>query len=127
MESLQQAPSEATVARGRRKTRVKSPVPLRRCVACRGQKPRSALLRVAGVEGKAVFDARAALPGRGAWLCKEEKCLLAAVKMKAVSRALKGKGRDPSAEELRAWVAAAKAQGAAKVVAAPPVSAAQAD
>ena len=101
------------MARGRRKTRVRSPVPLRRCVACRAQRPRSALLRVAGVEGKAVHDVRAALPGRGAWLCLEEKCVLAAVKMKALSRGLKGKGREPALEELRAWVAAAKAALAA--------------
>jgi hypothetical protein len=84
-------------------------VPLRRCVACRAQRPRGALLRVAAVDGKAVHDVRAALPGRGAWLCQDEKCVLAAVKMKALSRGLKGKGREPAIEELRAWVAAAKA------------------
>lgn len=87
---------------------MRSPVPLRRCVACRGQKPRGELLRVAAVEGKAVHDVGAVLPGRGAWLCSEEKCALAAVKMKAISRGLKGKGREPGVEELRAWVKAAR-------------------
>ncbi len=83
---------------------MRSPVPLRRCVACREQKARGALLRVAAVKGKAVPDVRGVLPGRGAWLCKEEKCVLAAVKMKALSRGLKGKAREPGVEELRAWV-----------------------
>jgi predicted RNA-binding protein YlxR (DUF448 family) len=66
-------------------------------------------LRVAGVDGKAVHDVHKALPGRGAWLCAQEKCVAAAVKMKAVSRALKGKGREPGVEELRAWVGVQKA------------------
>ena len=100
------------MARGRRKQRTRSKVAARRCIGCREQKPRAELLRIAAVEGKAVPDYRAALPGRGGWMCKREACARLVLKARGISRALKGKGREPAAEELVAWVLASRTSNA---------------
>lgn len=70
-------------------------VPLRTCVGCRAQDEQSQLIRVAlqvrdGVP-HAVLDASRSLPGRGAWLHVEQKCLAAALKKGAFNRAFRTK------------------------------------
>jgi uncharacterized protein len=96
--------AEERMARGRRSGRVKPPGPVRSCAGCRQKLPRARLLRLVARDGKAVPDPRAALPGRGAWLCRIEACARAALKQRGISRALKGKGREPSLEELLGWL-----------------------
>jgi predicted RNA-binding protein YlxR (DUF448 family) len=100
------------VARGRRKGRARPAQPQRRCAGCRAQRPKAELLRIVAREGAAVPDPRAVLPGRGAYLCRKEACAQAAAKGRALARALKGRAREPSLEELRAWVGAAPAREA---------------
>ncbi|MFC7022557.1 YlxR family protein [Promicromonospora thailandica] len=76
--------------------------PVRTCVGCRERDQRSALLRlvpdpsmhgdaVAGPQ-RIVVDVRACLPGRGAWVHPEPRCLELAERRRAVSRALRVDG-----------------------------------
>ncbi|MEU4360561.1 YlxR family protein [Promicromonospora sp. NPDC023987] len=76
--------------------------PVRTCVGCRGRDQRSALLRlvlddsmhddaVAGAR-HIVIDVRACLPGRGAWVHPEPRCLELAERRRAVPRALRVDG-----------------------------------
>ncbi|HEV2975723.1 MAG TPA: YlxR family protein [Solirubrobacteraceae bacterium] len=81
-------------------------MPRRRCVGCGRIAPKSELLRIAGVadgdgrRARAVIDARARMPGRGAYLCRgaahrgepprpDEQCLARALERRAVARALR--------------------------------------
>ncbi len=84
----------------------------RRCVGCGRLAPKSELLRIAAVadgeeaRARAVVDAHARLPGRGAYLCRASgdadvpaparECLARAAKRRALARAL----RRPIAGEL---------------------------
>jgi hypothetical protein len=56
-------------------------------VGCRQVKPRSALYRIALVEGSIVIDPRR-VAGRSAYLCREGACWDLAQKRRAVERAL---------------------------------------
>ena len=91
---------QALRARGQRG----AAVPLRRCIGCRQAKPKEQLLRLAAQDGKAVPDEAHRLPGRGAWLCRDAACARAVTKGRQVSRALKGRGSEPSAEQLLQWL-----------------------
>ncbi len=77
-------------------------VPLRMCIFCGRRAPKGELLRLAlDADGRPVYDARQRLPGRGAYLCGEEKCLskLATPKgQRRLSRAFRGrmKGFQPA-------------------------------
>ncbi len=81
-------------------------MPRRRCVGCGRVAPKSQLLRIAAVTGpgdgrpRAVIDALARMPGRGAYLCRSdaaeterprplEACLAQAHKRRAIARALR--------------------------------------
>jgi len=46
-------------------------------------------LRIVARDGRAVADATASLPGRGAWVHPDPGCIDAAVKRKAFGRALR--------------------------------------
>jgi uncharacterized protein len=63
------------------------PEPLRSCVGCRQVKPRSALHRVATVDGTIVVDPRR-VAGRSAYICREGACWDLAQKRRALDRAL---------------------------------------
>nr|WP_026075490.1 YlxR family protein [Cellulomonas massiliensis] len=71
--------------------------PTRTCVGCRTTGPRSVLLRVvvvrdgAGAPALAV-DAARRMPGRGAWLHPDPRCLELAVRRRAFGRALREQG-----------------------------------
>ena len=62
---------------------------VRTCVGCRQHVPRSSLVRVVARDGRAVVDAAARLPGRGAWVHPNSGCIRTAVQRKAFGRALK--------------------------------------
>ncbi|MGO2684242.1 YlxR family protein [Microbacterium sp.] len=63
--------------------------PVRTCVGCRMRASRSALLRVVADHGILVFDERAVLPGRGAWVHPTRECLDTAIRRQAFARALR--------------------------------------
>ena len=50
--------------------------PMRRCVGCMEMKEKSSLVRVVkNKEGEISLDLTGKMPGRGAYLCKNEECL----------------------------------------------------
>ncbi|MBX6422766.1 YlxR family protein [Thermosulfurimonas sp. F29] len=75
----------------------KGHVPIRMCVFCGRRAPKGELLRlVLDGEGRPVYDAAQRLPGRGAYLCGEERCLskLATPKgQRRLGRAFRGRMR----------------------------------
>ena len=64
-------------------------IPMRQCLGCREMKQKRELIRVVrSPEGEISLDFRGKKPGRGAYVCPDEKCLKAAIKSKALERAL---------------------------------------
>nr|WP_319455314.1 MULTISPECIES: DUF448 domain-containing protein [unclassified Mycobacterium] len=68
--------------------------PVRTCVGCRRRELAVELLRVAAVHDgngdcAVTVDAAGNLPGRGAWLHPDEKCLHEAIRRRAFARALR--------------------------------------
>ena len=67
-------------------------VPIRKCVGCMEQSGKKELIRIVrtkeGEEYKISLDATGKMSGRGAYICKDAKCLATARKKKSLSRAL---------------------------------------
>lgn len=76
-------------------------IPLRQCLGCRQMKPKTDLVRVVKTpQGDIKIDKQGKLPGRGAYLCKEENCLKKTMKSRALERGF-SKAIDPKIfEEL---------------------------
>jgi len=71
---------------------------VRTCVGCRERAERAGVLRVVAVAGALVPDPRRVLPGRGASVHLDRRCLDLAERRGAFPRALRVTGRlDPSA------------------------------
>lgn len=63
--------------------------PQRSCVACRQVRPKGDLLRVVRTpEGEVGVDPTGKAAGRGAYVCRDERCAQQAVKQKKLARAL---------------------------------------
>ena len=77
--------------------------PVRTCIGCRKRELAVELLRVVAVsngngQSAVTVDPPGNLPGRGAWLHPEDRCLQAAIRRQAFARALRITGSpDPSA------------------------------
>lgn len=64
--------------------------PLRMCVACRSMQEKSNLIKfVKNKEGELSIDLNCNKEGRGAYICKNTKCLDLCIKKKALNRAFK--------------------------------------
>jgi predicted RNA-binding protein YlxR (DUF448 family) len=64
----------------------------RTCVGCREESPRREMLRITrNANGEVTVDPSGRLPGRGAYVCLREGCVLSARKRDALSKALKVK------------------------------------
>ena len=93
--------------------RVPTAGPVRTCVGCRSPESQSVLLRVvrsdaaAGVVPRLVVDAGRRLPGRGAWLHPDPRCLELAERRRAFPRALRIAGPVDTAT-VHAWFDAAR-------------------
>jgi len=62
-------------------------VPQRTCVGCKEIKPKKELLRIVkSSDGDISIDTTGKKNGRGAYICKNEKCLDMAIKNKRLSR-----------------------------------------
>ena len=73
-------------------------VPLRKCVGCSESKPKKELIRIVKNKEQEVFiDETGKANGRGAYVCKDIKCLNKAIKSKAIYKAL---GKDLSEEAI---------------------------
>ena len=61
--------------------------PMRRCVGCMEMKEKTSLVRVVkNKEGEISLDLTGKMPGRGAYLCKNEECLKKARKARRLER-----------------------------------------
>lgn len=77
-------------------------IPMRQCAACREKKEKYALARVVRTpSGEVLYDAKGKVSGRGAYICKDLKCLEKAVKSRALARALECDIPDEAFAELR--------------------------
>ncbi|WP_366181397.1 YlxR family protein [Actinomyces timonensis] len=91
-----------------------SHVPERTCIGCRAKAPRSQLLRLAlTASGELAVDARALMPGRGAWIHVDPACLDLAERRRALGRALRAEG-PLDAAPARDWLAAHAAPSGAQ-------------
>lgn len=73
-------------------------IPLRRCVVCRTQQPKDALVRIVRrPDGQVELDLEQKKMGRGAYLCRQPSCRNLKVALPRLQRAL----RAPVDEVLR--------------------------
>ncbi|MGD8237250.1 MAG: YlxR family protein [Armatimonadota bacterium] len=65
-------------------------VPQRSCVACGAQGAKRELLRVVRTpQGAVAYDPTHKAPGRGAYVCRDKRCVEKAMRSRALSRSLK--------------------------------------
>jgi predicted RNA-binding protein YlxR (DUF448 family) len=65
-------------------------VPMRMCTGCGEMKPKKELVRIVkNATGEISLDVTGKKPGRGAYICKDPKCLTKAKKAKRLERAFK--------------------------------------
>lgn len=85
---MRQAPRHAVTVDERDTARH---VPQRTCVGCRRTRPKSQLSRLVVTEDTVRWDDRQRLPGRGAYVCPDPRCVDAAARRDghAVQRALR--------------------------------------
>lgn len=71
-------------------------IPQRMCVGCRTMRDKKQLIRVVRrtEEAGLALDPSGKMPGRGAYLCREEDCFKKAVKNRGLERAFKMKVDD---------------------------------
>ena len=69
--------------------------PQRMCVSCRTRRDKRDLVRVTLAEdGSLTVDPTGKLPGRGTYLCKDEKCIKTELKAHRISKGLKTGNND---------------------------------
>ena len=77
-------------------------IPMRMCVGCRESKPKRELIRVVRApDGTVSMDPGGKKPGRGAYVCRQESCLIRAIRQKQLERQLEVQLTDDVAEALR--------------------------
>lgn len=76
-------------------------IPERMCIACRKMAPKGELIKVVSKDGKVETDRTGKLPGRGAYFCKDIKCIEKAQKKKALSKHFKTKVSDSVYEDVK--------------------------
>lgn len=65
-------------------------VPLRSCIVCRAQKDKRELVRIVKQkDGTIVLDPTGKLDGRGAYVCRDSKCIDELEKRRALNRTFK--------------------------------------
>lgn len=84
-------------------------IPLRTCITCGQTRAKRELVRIVRTpDGSLVIDDRGKLSGRGAYVCKEARCLHEAIKSRRIERALKVAVTDELAGVLLQLVGEAK-------------------
>jgi len=85
-------------------------VPIRTCIACRTAQPKAALIRIARTPGgDLLVDESARMPGRGAYVCRDVKCVQKVVSSARVRAAL---GQLPAPQQAALLAALAGGAGA---------------
>ena len=77
-------------------------IPIRKCICCNERKPQKELIRlVLSDENEAFVNERKRLSGKGAYICKSEKCFDTLVKKSVLSRAFRKNVSQKEHEKLR--------------------------
>ena len=77
-------------------------IPMRMCVGCRDMFPKKQLLRIVrSPEGEVSLDPIGKKSGRGAYVCRQESCLMRAIKQRQLDRALETPIGPEVTEQLR--------------------------
>lgn len=77
-------------------------IPQRKCIGCRGSFDKNTLLRIVKTpEGDILVDSTGKLNGRGAYICRNEKCFDMAYKKKQLEYAFKEKVDSSVYERLK--------------------------
>ena len=61
----------------------------RKCVACRNSKQQNEMLRIARINDQFLIDEKHNLFGRGAYVCKDPKCIELTIKKRLLNRSFK--------------------------------------
>ena len=81
-------------------------IPVRQCMGCSEHKPKRELIRVVlSPEGEISLDPVGKKPGRGAYICKDKKCLQKARKSRRIDRSLDCEIPDEIYDRLEAELA----------------------
>ncbi len=66
-------------------------IPMRMCIACRNMYPQNELIRIVrdSNSGEILLDSEKKLFGRGAYICRNEKCVQLAAKKRGLDRHFK--------------------------------------
>ena len=76
--------------------------PERQCLGCREMKPKNELIRIVkSPESDISLDLKGKKPGRGAYICPDNKCLERIIKSKALSRVFKTQIPESIIQELQ--------------------------
>lgn len=82
-------------------------IPTRQCLGCNEHKPKTELLRVVrSPEGEISLDFTGKKSGRGAYLCRDVKCLKKARKSKRIDRSMECTVPDDVYDAMEATLAA---------------------
>lgn len=76
-------------------------VPQRMCVSCREMKPKRELIRVVKKDDLVFIDKSGKSSGRGAYVCRDEKCITLLHKNRGLQRALNCQIDESIFEELK--------------------------
>lgn len=80
-------------------------IPMRKCVACGEQKPKTELLRIVNNKEEGIlFDVTGKKNGRGAYICKSKKCFDIAKKSKKLSVVLESEIKNEFYDELNEYI-----------------------
>ena len=76
--------------------------PMRRCAGCGVSREKRELIRIVRCpDGEIHLDTTGRMNGRGAYICRDEKCLEQAIKRKGLDRTLKVSVPAEAYDELR--------------------------
>lgn len=79
-------------------------IPTRKCIGCNERKPKDTFIRLVSKEGKCIIDFSKTFKGRGAYLCKNTKCVFNAKKKNTMKRAIGVSLKDDVVEDLIKYI-----------------------
>ena len=74
--------------------------PMRRCCGCMQSKPKAELIRICARDGNAFIDMEDKGSGRGAYLCRDAKCLEGAKRKNGFRRSIRGDIKPEALEKV---------------------------
>lgn len=79
-------------------------IPVRTCVTCHTRRPQPELVRLVSVkDGGILISPPRDVPGRGVYLCRDQKCWVDGVEKGRIARAIRGSVAGTDAAAIIAW------------------------